>query len=53
MSGNITLAIDAMGGDDAPGVVLTGVAEALAADSSLQVMLCGPAEVVVPFADAH
>lgn len=42
-----------MGGDDAPGVVLTGVAEALAADSSLQVMLCGPAEVVVPFADAH
>lgn len=53
MSEDITLSIDAMGGDDAPGVVLTGVAEALAADEALRVILCGPAQVVDPFARAH
>ena len=29
MSEEVTIAVDAMGGDDAPGVVLDGVAQAL------------------------
>lgn len=53
MSENVTIAVDAMGGDDAPGVVLEGVAAALEADAGLSVVLCGPAEVVGPFAAAH
>ena len=47
------IAVDAMGGDDAPGVVTDGVAAALEADPSLHVILTGPDEVVTPFADAH
>ena len=43
----VTIAVDAMGGDHAPDVVLEGVADALAADAALSVILCGPAEVVV------
>lgn len=53
MSDNIVIAVDAMGGDDAPRVVLEGCADALASDSSLQVVLCGPASIVVPFAEQH
>ena len=53
MSEKVTITVDAMGGDDAPGVVLEGVADALAADADLSVILCGPAEVVEPFAAAH
>lgn len=53
MSDEVVIAVDAMGGDHAPGVVLKGVAEALEADASLVVVLCGPAEVVEPFAAAH
>ncbi len=49
----VTIAVDAMGGDHAPDVVLEGVADALAADAALSVILCGPAEVVEPFAAAH
>lgn len=49
----VTLAIDAMGGDHAPDVVLQGVEAALAADTALQVILCGPTAVVQPFASAH
>ncbi|MDO4182810.1 MAG: phosphate acyltransferase PlsX [Coriobacteriia bacterium] len=45
------IAVDAMGGDNAPGVVLDGCAQALAADDNLRIMLCGPAEVVEPFAE--
>jgi glycerol-3-phosphate acyltransferase PlsX len=45
-----TVAVDAMGGDAAPGVVLTGVAEALAADPGLRVLLVGPEAVVTPLA---
>lgn len=41
--------VDAVGGDYAPGEVLEGVISALAADPSLQVVLTGPAEIVVPF----
>lgn len=53
MSESVTIAVDAMGGDRAPGVVLEGVAAALASDSDLRVLLCGPSEIVEPFACAH
>ena len=53
MPEKVTIAVDALGGDDAPGVVLEGVAQALAADADLTVILCGPDEVVTPFAAAH
>lgn len=53
MTEKVTIAVDAMGGDNAPGVVLEGVAAALAADDSLSVILCGPADVVEPFAAQH
>ncbi|MBX9033256.1 phosphate acyltransferase PlsX [Gordonibacter massiliensis (ex Traore et al. 2017)] len=53
MADKVTIAVDAMGGDDAPGVVLDGVAQALAADEGLHVVLCGPADVAEPFAAAH
>lgn len=53
MSETVVIAVDAMGGDNAPAVVLEGTAAALAADCRLNVMLCGPAEVVEPFAAAH
>lgn len=45
----VVVAVDAMGGDDAPGVVLDGVAQALASDPALEIVLCGPADVVEPF----
>ena len=50
---DVVIAVDAMGGDFAPQVVLDGVADALSADAALSVLLCGPAEVVEPFAAAH
>ena len=53
MAENVTVTVDAMGGDNAPGVVLEGVAAALARDAELNVILCGPDEVVTPFAEAH
>ncbi len=53
MSDTVTVAVDAMGGDHAPDVVLEGVAQALAADEGLAVILCGPKAVVEPFAAAH
>jgi len=49
----VTIAVDAMGGDHAPDVVLQGVAHALEADPGLRVLLVGPEEVVAPFAAAH
>ena len=42
-----------MGGDNAPSVVLEGVAAALEADPALKIILCGPDEVVTPFAANH
>lgn len=53
MADSVTIAVDAMGGDDAPDVVLEGTAQALASDPDLHVVLCGPAAVVEPFAAAH
>lgn len=53
MSEFVTLAVDAMGGDDAPHVVLEGVAAALDSDEQLKIMLCGPSEVVDEFANCY
>lgn len=53
MPEKVTIAVDALGGDNAPGVVLEGVEQALAADQDLTVILCGPDDVVSPFAAAH
>ena len=53
MSEKVTIAVDALGGDEAPGVVLDGVEAALSEDADLSVVLCGPAEVVESFAAAH
>jgi phosphate acyltransferase len=49
----VTIAVDAMGGDHAPDVILEGVATALTHDPALRVMVVGPEDVVRPFADAH
>lgn len=52
-SDTVTIAVDAMGGDNAPEVVLEGVAAALAEDPFIEVVLVGPAEIVEPFASSH
>lgn len=53
MSEKITIAVDACGGDNAPQVVLDGVDLALKETPGLEVLLCGPADVVEPFCNAH
>lgn len=53
MAEGVMIAVDALGGDNAPGVVLEGVQRALEASSDLGVILCGPADVVEPFARDH
>ena len=53
MSEHVTISVDAMGGDNAPSVVLAGCELALAQDPDLDIILCGPADVVEPFAAAH
>ena len=49
----VRLVVDALGGDEAPPVVLAGVEQALAAAPDNEVILTGPADVVEPFAAAH
>jgi glycerol-3-phosphate acyltransferase PlsX len=49
----VRIAVDAVGGDKAPGPILEGVAAGVAADPALTVVVVGPAEVVEPFAAAH
>lgn len=49
----IKVVVDAQGGDDAPGVVLEGVAQAVAQDPSITVILTGAEDVIVPFAAEH
>lgn len=49
----VKVVVDATGGDDAPGVVLEGVGQAVAQDPSLTVILTGPEDVIVPFAAQH
>jgi len=53
MGDTVSIAVDALGGDAGPSVVLPGVAAALAHDACLEVLLCGPAGVVEPFAGEH
>ena len=53
MSSKVTISVDALGGDNAPDVVLEGVEAALAQDADLSVILCGPADVVEQFASSH
>lgn len=53
MNGSVKLVVDAMGGDNAPGVVLEGVEAALASDDSLDILLCGAVDVVEPFCAVH
>jgi glycerol-3-phosphate acyltransferase PlsX len=50
MDGAITIAVDVLGGDHAPEVVLEGITAALAFDQSLNILLTGPAEIIEPFA---
>ena len=48
-----TICVDVMGGDKEPQVVLDGIAEALAADGDLAVLVAGPEDLVVPFCAHH
>lgn len=53
MSDRVVIAVDVLGGDIGPTVTLPGIEKALAADADLEVIACGPAEVVEPFAEKH
>ena len=48
-----TICVDVMGADKEPEVLLEGVAQALADDPELEVLVAGAAEVVEPCAAAH
>lgn len=48
-----TICVDVMGADKEPAVLLEGVAQALAADADLEVLVAGAADVVEPFAASH
>ena len=47
------ICVDVMGSDKGPEVVLEGVAQALAADSDLTVLVAGADEYVTPFCKKH
>ncbi|MDO4429167.1 MAG: phosphate acyltransferase PlsX [Atopobiaceae bacterium] len=47
------ICVDVMGADKEPAVLLEGVAQALAADADLEVLVAGAAEFVEPFAASH
>lgn len=47
---DVKLVVDALGGDDAPDVVLAGVEQAIMQDPSITVILTGPEAEIVPFA---
>lgn len=47
------ICVDVMGSDKGPEVVLEGVAQALAADSDLTVLVAGADEYVTPFCEKH
>ncbi len=52
MSEKAVLAVDACGGDKAPDVVLEGVKLACESDEDIEVILCGPDKLVVPFCES-
>ncbi|MDR1774883.1 MAG: phosphate acyltransferase PlsX [Actinomycetes bacterium] len=47
------IAVDALGGDFAPQVVLDGAELALQRDADIQILMVGPADTVEPFAANH
>lgn len=49
----VRVAVDVLGGDEPPQVVLDGIADALSRDPALTVVAVGPASLVEPFAAAH
>ncbi len=49
----ITVAVDVLGGDEGPKVVLPGIEAALGARQDLHVDVCGPATIVDPFVAKH
>ena len=49
----VRVAVDVLGGDEPPEVVLDGIAAALDRDPALTVLAVGPAALVEPFAAAH
>ena len=53
MAEKIILAVDVLGGDDAPQVVLEGISSALTEDQDLEIIACGPAEIVETFSHNH
>jgi phosphate acyltransferase len=48
----VTVVVDAVGGDCAPDQILEGIARVLAKNSSVRIIVTGPAGVVEPFAAA-
>ena len=50
---NVRVCVDVVGGDERPQVVLDGIEAALEADSEIEILAVGPAEIVNPFAAAH
>lgn len=53
MAEPVTIAVDVMGGDHGPAVVLRGAYQALQNDPDLHLLLVGPADEAEPFAAAH
>lgn len=50
---SVVVAVDVMGGDNAPSVVLDGIEQALRQNTALEVLAVGARDVVEPFAAAH
>jgi glycerol-3-phosphate acyltransferase PlsX len=53
MSSKVRIALDAMGGDHGPSVVIPGAAEALARHSDIEFLLFGDQSVIAPLLAAH
>ncbi len=53
MTKSVKLVVDAMGGDEAPDVVLEGARLALKDNPDLEIVLCGTPDVVVPFSESQ
>lgn len=49
----VTVVVDAQGGDHAPSEILSGVVLALASDPDLKIILTGSADIVGPFSAGH
>lgn len=50
---SVVVAVDVMGGDNAPHVVLEGIQQALERNAALEIIAVGDGDVVEPFAQAH